>query len=81
MLDRNNLPAFKLDFDNNIVLGMPKLMHLEVEVEVNGTLVVNLYLDLNRVIAIPNSWAVWKRKFYFKGLNEYFKRGNFIGGS
>ena len=36
LLDRNNLPEFKLDFDNNIVLGMPKLMHLEVEVEVDG---------------------------------------------
>ena len=81
MLDRNNLPEFKLDFDNNIVLGMPKLMHLEVEVEVDGKLLVNLYLDLNRDIAILNNWVVWKRKFDFKGLNEYFKRGNFIGGS
>ena len=48
LLDRNNLPEFKLDFDNNIVLGMPKLMHLEVEVEVDGELLVNLYLDLSR---------------------------------
>ena len=35
-LDRNNLPEFKLDFDNNIILGMPKLLHLEVEIDVSG---------------------------------------------
>ena len=35
-LDRNNLPEFKLDFDSNIVLGLPKLLNFEVEVEVTG---------------------------------------------
>ena len=38
LLDRNNLPEFKLDFDKSIELGIPKLIHLEVEVEVDGKL-------------------------------------------
>ena len=41
---------------------------------------LHVYLDLNLGIAMLNNWVVWKRKFDFKGLNEYLKRGNFIGG-